>query len=61
MKKYLILQIFRNARLKIDEYIPKPETFCQFSGEMRLFIITTYFTLETSRFFTVSFNSSLLL
>ena len=59
MKKYLICQIFRTARFKIDESIPKPETFCQLSGEMRLCIITTYFTWETSRFFTVSFQSSL--
>ena len=43
MKKYLILQIFRNARFKIDEYIPKPETFFQLSGQIRLCIITTYF------------------
>ena len=44
MKKYLILQIFRTARFKIDEYFPRPETFCQLSGETRLCIITTYFT-----------------
>ena len=55
MEKYLILHICRTARFKIDSYIPKPETFYQVSGEMRLFIITTYFIWETSRFFTVSF------
>ena len=59
MEKYPILHICRTARLKIDWYIPKPETFCQLSGEMRLCIITTYFIWETSRFFTVSFHSSL--
>ena len=59
MEKYLILHICRTARFKIDSYIPKPETFYQLSGEMRLCIITTYFIWETSRFFTVSFHSSL--
>ena len=59
MEKYLILQICRTARFKIDSYTPKPETFYQLSGEMRLLIITTYFIWETSRFFTVSFHSSL--
>ena len=50
MEKYPILHICRTARFKIDSYIPKPETFCQFSGEMRLCIVTTYFIWETSRF-----------
>ena len=59
MKKYPILHISRTVRFKIDWYIPKPETFCQLSGEMRLCIITTYFIWETSRSFTVSFHSSL--
>ena len=59
MEKYPILQICRTAGFKIDWYIPKPETFCQLSGEMRLCIITTYFIWETSQFFTVSFHSSL--
>ena len=59
MEKYLILHICRTARFKIDSYIPKPETFFQLSGEMRLWIISTYFIWETSRFFTVSFHSSL--
>ena len=59
MEIYPILQICRTARFKIDLYIPKPETFCQLSGEMRLWIITTYFIWETSRFFTVSFHCSL--
>ena len=35
-EKYPIFQICRTERLKIDGYIPKPETFCQLSGEMRL-------------------------
>ena len=56
MENYPILQICRTARFKIDIYIPKPETFCQLSGKMRLFIITTYFIWETSRFFTISFS-----
>ena len=51
MEKYPILHICRTARFKIDSYIPKPETFFQLSGEMRLCIITTYFIWETSRFF----------
>ena len=59
MGEYPILQICRTARFKIDWYIPKPETFCQLSGEMLLCIITTYFIWETSRFFTLSFHSSL--
>ena len=59
MEKYPILQICRTAGFKIDWYIPKPETFCQLSGEMRLCIITTYFIWETSQFFTLSFHSSL--
>ena len=59
MEQYPILQICRTARFKIDWYIPKPETFCQLSGEMRLCIITTYFIWETSQFFTLSFHSSL--
>ena len=59
MEKCPILHICRTARFKIDSYIPKPETFCQLSGEMRLCIVTTYFIWETSRFFTVSFHSSL--
>ena len=59
MEKYPILHICGTARFKIDSYIPKPETICQLSGEMRLCIITTYFIWETSRFFTVSFHSSL--
>ena len=58
MEKYPILHICRTARFKIDSYIPKPETFCQLSGEMRLCIVTTYFIWETFRFFTVSFHSS---
>ena len=40
MDKYPILHICRTARFKIDWYIPKPETFCQLSGEMPLCIIT---------------------
>ena len=48
MEKYPILQICRTERFKIDWYIPKRETFCQLSGEMRLCIITTYFIWETS-------------
>ena len=59
MEKYPILQICRTAGFKIDWYIPKPETYCQLSGERRLSIITTYFIWETSRFFTVSFHFSL--
>ena len=59
MEKYPILQICRTARFKIDWYIPKPETFVQLSGEMRLCSITIYFTWETSQFFTLSFHSSL--
>ena len=59
IEKSPILHICRTAQFKIDSYIPKPETFCQLSGEMRLCIITTYFIWETSRFFTVSFHSSL--
>ena len=59
MEKYPILHICRTARFKIDSYIPKPETFCYLSEEMRLCIITTYCIWETSRFFTVSFYSSL--
>ena len=59
MEKYPILQICRTARFKVDWYIPKPETFCQLFGEMRLCIIITYFSWETSQFFTLSFNSSL--
>ena len=59
MEKSPILHICRTAQFKIDSYIPKPETFFQLSGEMRLCIITTYFIWETSRFFTVSFHSSL--
>ena len=59
MGKYPILQIYRTARFKVDWYIPKPETFCMLSREMRLCIITTYFTWETSEFFTLSFHSSL--
>ena len=51
MEKYPILHICRTARFKIDSYIPKPETFFQLSGEMRLCIITTYFIWETSRVF----------
>ena len=50
MEKYLILNICRTARFKIDSYIPKPETFYHLSGEMRLFIITTYFIWETLGF-----------
>ena len=59
MEKYPILQICRTARFRIDWYIPKPETFCQLSGEMRLCIMTTYLIWETSQFFTLSFHSSL--
>ena len=59
IEKYPILHLCRTARFKIHSYIPKPETFCQLSGEMRLCIITTYFIWEISRSFTVSFNSSL--
>ena len=59
MEKYPILQICRTERFKIDWYIPKPETFCKLSGERQLCIITTYFIWETSRFFIVSFHSSL--
>ena len=33
MEKYPILQICRTARLKIDWYICKPETFCQCPGK----------------------------
>ena len=51
MEKYPILHICRTARFKIDSYIPKPETFFQLSGEMRLCIITTYFIWETYRFY----------
>ena len=40
MEKYPILQICRTAGFKINWYIPKPETFCQLSGEMPLGIIT---------------------
>ena len=43
MEKSPILHICRTAQFKIDSYIPKPETFCQLSGERRLCIITTYF------------------
>ena len=50
MEKYSISKICRTERFKIDLYIPKPETFCQLSGEMRLCIITTYFIWETFRF-----------
>ena len=57
--KISILQICGTAGFKIDWYIPKPETFCQLSGERRLCIITTYFIWETCPFFTVSFHSSL--
>ena len=49
MEKYPVLHICRTARFKIDLYIPKPETFCQLSGEMRLCTVTTYFIWETSR------------
>ena len=59
MEKYPILQICRTEQFKIDWYIPKLETFFQLSGEMRFCIITTYFTWETSQFFTLSFHSSL--
>ena len=40
MEKYPIFHICRTAGFKIDWYIPKPETFCQLSGEMPLCIIT---------------------
>ena len=60
IEKDPILHICRTAWLKIDSYIPKQETFCKLSGERQLCIITTYFIRETSRFFTVSFHSSLL-
>ena len=40
MEKYPILQVCRTAGFEIDWYIPKPETFCQLSGEMPLCIIT---------------------
>ena len=33
MEKYPILQICRTAGFKVDWYIPKPETFCELSGE----------------------------
>ena len=59
MEKYPIFHICRTSGFKINWYIPKSETFCQLSGEMRLCIITTYFIWETSRFFTVSFHSTL--
>ena len=55
MEKYPILHIWRTAQFKIDSYIPKPETSCQLSREMRLCIITTYFIWETSPLFNVSF------
>ena len=54
MEKYPILQICRTERFKIDWYIPKPETFCNLSGERQL-CITTYFISEASPLFTVSF------
>ena len=50
------MQICRAAGIKIDWYIPKPENFCQLPGKVRLCIIITYFILETSPFFTVSFH-----
>ena len=40
MEKYPILQICRTSGFKIDWYIPKPETFCQLSGERRLCVVT---------------------
>ena len=56
MEIYPIFQICRTARFNIDWYIPKPETFCQLSGEMRLWFIITYFIWEISQFFTVLFT-----
>ena len=59
MEKYPILHICRTSRFKMDSYIPKQETFRKLSRERQLCIITAYFIWETSRFFTVSFHSSL--
>ena len=52
MEKYPILQICRTAGFKIDWYIPKPETFCELSGERPL----QYYNLLHLRNFSVFYS-----
>ena len=52
MEKYPILQICRTAGFKIDWYIPKPETFCECSGERPL----QYYNLIHLRNFSVFYS-----
>ena len=52
MEKYPIFQICRTAGFKIDWYIPKPETFCELSGERPL----QYYNLLHLRNFSVFYS-----